>query len=275
MEWIAYLLYGFISGLGQVLLVSTSAHDFFLELMTNFDPAHPLLQLCVHLATLGALCVIFRHRIAHIYRETRIDALPERRRRRQPDVVAVLDGRVALTIAIVSAVALLFSKVLYRHFAQLPIVVVLLLLSGIVIYVPHFLQSGNRESRHLSRLEAGILGLCAALSVLPGVSRMGMLLSAGALRGCGRSYLLDIGCLMLIPVLVGMVLLDLLALAFGAPGITLLLVVYCLLAALTAYCGTCLAVSVMRFLAVNRGYTMFSYFNWGLAVFGFLPYLMI
>ena len=275
MDWLVYIFYGFISGLGQILPVSVGAHDYFLELMTNFRTEQPLLQLSVHLASLLALGLFFRHRIAHIYREMRLASMAPRSRKRQPDLVAVLDGRVLLTMLIPAAIGLLVTRSVASRTASLPLVSLMLLFSGVMLYFPHFLQSGNRDSRHLSRLEAVSFGVCAGLSALPGVSRTGMVLSAGAIRGCERRYALDIAMLLMIPLLALMVVMDLFALGSVWASLSLLQVVYGLLAAAASFGGTCLAIASLRFLAVNRGYTAFSYYNWGLAVFGFILYLVI
>lgn len=276
MNWLAYLFYGFITGMGELMPVSVGAHDYFLGLLSRFDPRQPLLQLFVHAAILLALCIFSRHRATHIYRELQIAAQPARRRKRQPDLVAVLDGRVVLTILLPAAIGVLFSAFIRRSFQNLPLVVVLLLLSGIVIYIPHFLPGANRDSRHLSRMEALVFGILSGLSAFPGVSRVGALISTGALSGCSRAYMLDIAFLLLIPLLALTIVLDLFALlAAGVAAFTWILLLHCLLAAAAAFGGAYLAIAIMRYLSVNMGYTAFSYYNWGLCAFGFILYLMI
>ena len=275
MDWLVYIFYGFISGLGQILPVSVGAHDFFLELMTNFRADQPLLQLSSHFASLLALGLFFRHRIAHIYREMRTASLPAKSRKRQPDLVAVLDGRVLLAMLIPMAIGLLLTRSVTARTANLPMVSLMLLLSGLMLYLPQFLQGANRDSRHLSRLEAFGFGVCAGLSALPGVSRTGMVLSVGAVRGCERRYTLDLSMLAMIPLLLLMMVMDLVGLRLVLTSIGLLQIVYALLAAAASFGATCLAIAAMRFLVVNRGYTVFSYYNWGLAIFGFILYLVI
>lgn len=276
MDWLVYIFYGFITGLGQLLPVSTGAHDFFLEQMTHFDTTQPLMRLFIHVSSLLAVFVFCRYRAFHVYRELRIASQPPRRRKRQPDLMAVLDGRVILIILIPAALGVLLTSVAASVCRSLPAVVVLLILSGLVIYVPHFLMTGNRDSRHASRAEASFLGLCAGLSAFPGISRMGMLLSIGAARGYSRSYLLDIAFLLMLPLLALLILLDLFALlAGGLAGLTLLCALKCLLSGVAAFGGASLAMASMRFLSVNMGYTAFAYYNWGLGIFDFLFYLMI
>lgn len=276
MDWLVYIFVGFMSGLSELMPVSNEAHNYFLQLMTEFDPNQPFLQLCVHLAMLAAVLVLCRHRASYVYREMRMFSQPPRHRKRQPDPMAVMDGKVVLTIALPIAVGLLLPDQLIGRFANLPMVILLLLVSGTVLYVPHFLPGANRDSRHLSQLEALTYGCFTGLAVLPGLSRMGSLLSLGAMRGCGRRYLLDIAFFVLIPVFIVMSAMDLLALLGGGmAALTLLQALQCLLAGAAAFAGACLAIAAMRFVSVNIGYTVFAYYNWGLAIFGFILYLMI
>ena len=275
MNWLVYIFYGFINGMGQVFPVSAGAHDFFLELLTNFETDQPWLQLSVDVAALGALFLFFHHRITHIYREMRIASMAPSRRVRQPDLVAVLDGRVVLTMLLPAVLGLFLTGTITRRYESLPLVFLLLFVSSVVIYVPHFLQGANRDSRHLSRLEAVVFGILAGFSAFPGISRVGMVISVGSARGCGRRYLLDIVCLLLTLLLIMQVVIDLFAVIAVASALSGLHLLHCLLAAAASFGGTCFAIAAMRFLTVNRGYTAFSYYNLGLSIFGFILYLMI
>ncbi len=276
MDWIICIFYGFLSGLGELLPVSAGAHDYFLQMIAGIDSQQPLLRFCIHLATLCALALMCRHRAFHIYREMHIASQSSRRRKRQPDLVAVLDGRVLITMLVPAGIGILMTRWVQAQYGSLLLTVVMLLLSGTAIYVPHYLPSANRDSRHLSRLEAIWFGICAGLAALPGLSRMGGVLSAGAIRGCSRSYMLDIAFLLLMPLLALMAVLDLLALlSAGVATVTFLYLLQCILAGAAAFGGACLATGAMRFVSVNMGYTLFAYYNWGLGIFGFILYLMI
>ena len=268
MNWLIFILYGFVGGLGQLLPVSADAHDYFLRLMTRFEPNQPMLQLCIHMASLAAVLFLCRHRCAHVYREMRIDRQSPRLRKRQPDMVAVLDGKVVRMLFVPVAIGLLLTNYVQARCSGLPMVITLLILSGVLIYLPHFLPGANRDSRHLSPLETLIFGVFGGLSAFCGVSRLGNLLSVGALRGCSRSYMLDIAYLLMIPVLALLVMLDLVALLSGGLAImTWLYFLQCLLAGAAAFGGACFAIAAMRFVSVNMGYTVFAYYNWGLGIF--------
>lgn len=278
MDWnvLLYILYGLILGLGEILPVSPSAHGVLITFMTTWDNQQPLMLLMCHFASLVALVICLRHRIAHIRAELRIASTPPRRRKRQPDLIAVLDGRVITAICVPMAICLLLSRSAYSTFDSLPMLTLMLVISGILVYIPQFLRGANRDARHMSRKDSLILGLCAGLSAIPGISRMGALLSAGLMRGCEKHYILDVALLASIPALVVLILVDAVALiTAGLAGITAMAVLYCALAAAAAFGGTWLAILVMRFLSVNAGYSVFAYYSWGLGLFSFILYLMV
>ena len=271
MDWLITILYGFFTGLGQLLPVSVSAHDYYLGLMTRFDLDQPLLKLWIHMATFGAVLLFYRRRAAHILREIRIKGS-----RRQSDMGALLDGQVVYNMFLPAAVGLLVTGFIQRRFESLPVMVALLTLGGVVLYVPHFLASGNRDSNHLSRLEALIFGLCSALSAIPGISRIGGILSVGALRGCSRGYLLDMIMLMLLPLMLLQICLDVFAvLAAGFGALTILYLLQCVMAGAAAFGGAFLAIRLMRVICANRNFGMFAFYCWGVSLFTFILYLTI
>lgn len=270
------IFYGLISGMGEILPVSASAHGFLLGLMTDRDTTQPLLLLMIHAACLMALLIHSRHRIGYLRREMRLASQPPGRRKRHPDLMAVLDSKVLMTILIPVALGVFLSPLAYQRCTSLPMLALTLIVSGILIYIPHFQPGANRDSRHMSRKDSAILGVCAGLSAFPGISRTGMLISSGLLRGCDKNYILDITLLAMVPVMVCLILTDGVALiAAGVAGITVMALILSLLAAAAAFCGAWLAILILRFVSVNVGYCGFAYYNWGLGLFSFLLYLMI
>ena len=277
MDWniLIYLLYGFIAGLGELLPVSFGAHGQLIELLTRFDSRQPALLLCIHSGCLLAILFSLRTRIGHIYRELRINALPPRKRKRQPDFVAVLDAKVFFTILIPVALGVGFSAVVYQRLAVLPWLSVSLLLGGILLYIPQYLPGANKDSRNLSRKDALILGTSAALGVIPGLSRMGTMISVGLMKGCDRKYILDMAMLTSLPFLLGMMIVDVILMIMVGGAISGMMIVYLLLAFCASFGGSWLAIVIMHFLSMKSNFVGFAYYNWGLAFFAFLVYLMI
>jgi undecaprenyl-diphosphatase len=277
MDWniVYYILYGFLAGLGELLPVSSTAHGYLIQLMSQFDTFAPALLLSVHFACFMAVCVYNRRRIGHIRRELKIASLPANKRKRQPDMVAVLDAKVILTALIPLLIGVGLSSLAFRKLGTLPAISLLLLIGGVVLYIPQYLPGANKDSRSLSRKDALMLGISGAVGVIPGISRIGTIISVGLMKGCDRSYILDIALLASLPVLLGLMIVDCVAIAMAPAAIGLMMLLYCLLAAAAAFGGAWLAMVIMRFLSVKSNFYGFAYYNWGLALFSFLVYLMI
>jgi undecaprenyl-diphosphatase len=277
MDWniLYYILYGFFAGLGELLPVSSTAHGYLIQLMSQFDTFAPALLLSVHFACFMAVCVYNRRRIGHIRRELKIASLPANKRKRQPDMVAVLDAKVILTALIPLLIGVGLSSLAFRKLGTLPAISLLLLIGGVVLYIPQYLPGANKDSRSLSRKDALMLGISGAVGVIPGISRIGTIISVGLMKGCDRGYILDIALLASLPVLLGLMIVDCVAIAMAPAAIGLMMLLYCLLAAAAAFGGAWLAMVIMRFLSVKSNFYGFAYYNWGLALFSFLVYLMI
>lgn len=270
------IVYGFVLGICEILPVSGAAHGYLLNYMTRFDTRQPLMLLLCHLVTLLALLLSMRHRISHIRRELRIASIPAKQRKRQPDLMAVLDGRVVIATCIPMAVGVILTNQAYQTFSSLPMIAAMLVISGVLIYIPHYLRQGNRDSRHYSRKDSIILGLCGGLSAIPGMSRTGGMLSAGSIRGFDKQYILDVVLLSCVPALAILIALDAVALlSAGIAVITTAMLLNSLAAAAAAFLGAWFSILIMRFLSVNTGYLGFAYYSWGLGLFSFVLYLMV
>lgn len=273
---IFYIFYGLVSGLAEFLPVSAAAQGFVLQELTALDTRHPLMLLLIHVAALAAVLIQCRHRIGHMRRELHLEWQAPSKRKRQPDRMTVLDGKIAIYCAIPLVICLAFSNVVYTKIDSMPLLSLLLAISGIAVYLPQFQPGANRDSRHMTPLEAVGLGLLSGCSMFPGISRIGLFLSAGLLRGCDKKYILDIGFLVSVPALAMLVVLDGVTLiAMGFSGISGTMVLFSVLAAAAAFVGAWFACVIMRYLGSNASYSAMAYYNWGLALFLMIIYLMV
>ena len=277
MDWniLYYLLYGFVGGLSELLPVSPAAHGYLVNALTQFPSMEPALMLAIHFAAFLALVINCGHRIGHIYREVKINALPAKDQKRQPDTIAVLDAKVIKTAMLPLVAGILCSVAAYQKLAVLPLLSLLLLLGGIILYIPQFLPGANKDSRSLNHIDSFLLGLASAMGVIPGFSRVGTMISVGMMKGCDRNYILDIALLISVPALLGLMIVDGVMIFAGGTVIVGMMLIYCLLAAVTAFAGAWLAIVIMRYLTVKSNIYGFAYYNWGLCMFSFLLYLMI
>lgn len=275
-QLLQYVFYGLVAGFSQFIPVSSSAHQKLFYLLLKFDSQQALLRLFVHGGALGAFLLFYRQKVSHIYEQFRLTGDPSGRRRRLLDMDAVLDGKLVRTACIPALIGALLSGLATRLPNELLLMAVLLILSGIVIYIPDYFPGGSRRARGAMPVEAFFLGFFAGISVVAGISAMALMLGFGLLKRFDRSYLLDLCILILGVSLVGFLATDLLGiLVSGFSGFEVKNLIGCLLAAAASFGGTVGGILTMRNLAVKTGFSAFAFYNWGLGLFIFILYLML
>lgn len=271
-----YILYGLVAGFSEYTPVSASAHQALFPMILRFDSTWPMLRFFVHAGALGALALLYWQRLNHIYQELRLVSLPHRRRKRPPDMEAVLDARLAMMALIPALIGAVCSAFASKDGANLLLMALLLIGCAAAIYVPDYVPGGNLKTRAMSPLDGLLLGLCAGCSVIPGISRVGLMLSFGLLRKCDRSYILDMALLISGAMLAEMMVVDFISiLVTGFAGFSFLRFLGCLLAAAASFGGGVGAILMMRFLSVKTGFSGFAFYGWGLGLFSFILYLMV
>lgn len=273
---IELFFFGLLSGLAEVLPISAPAHQYLLSYVCGFEGHDPILLLSVHIAVLLALLISCRQRIAHLYRENRIASLKRGRRKRQPDSAAVADWKMMTTALIPIVIGLMLHNIVVLSLESLWGVAIFLILNGIILYVPQYVASGNRDARSLSRVDGLLMGASSITGILPGVSRIAAVSLFGQLRKGNRAYILDMALLLSIFWIAGLLLLDVVAI-FGsaAASLGMLYTLGCLIAAAAAFGGAYSAIILVRYLAVRIGFSGFTYYSWGLGFACFILYLMI
>ncbi len=276
MNYIHSIFYGLISGLAEFFPVSSAAHQLLYTNLLNFQSG-PLFALAIHTGMLFALLLRCRSRLGAIRRERRLARLARRRRRRDPDLRLLLDGQILKTAAVPMLLGMLFYEQACRVGSRLYILALFFILNGIVLFLPQLMPTGNKDSRSMVRLDGLLLGICAAVSVFPGLSRVGFVTAAGTCRGVDRPYITELALLLSVPALLCMLVLDGIAVATSGAisAIALTLMPELLLAAAAAAVGAYLSIGAMRFLAIRTGFGGFSYYCWGLAMFSFILFLTI
>lgn len=275
MQIIHSILCGLISGIAEFFPISTTAHQFLYGYLTGFSQISPFLLLMIDFGLLTSVIVCCRHRLVHIRREIRLASLPKKRRKRMPDMQAVSDFRLVLTAMLPMIIGLILESKAQETFRTLPWVCVTLSITGILLYALQFLPCGNRDSREMNRLEGLTLGALCALSVIPGLSRIALICYFTRKRRCSREYGIDLAFLISIPLLLGMMIIQLIALfSAGTADLTGGMIAAGLLASAAAFGGGLTAIRLMRYLAVKMDFHGFSHYCWGFAVFCFIYYLM-
>lgn len=268
------LIYALFSGFTEFLGVDAPAHQRLIELLTGQKQTDILLPLALHLGSLVAVIVCCWGKLRRILRERRY-TLRSRRLKRPPDPIAQLNLKLLRT----AIAPLVISLFLYQKAGTLVtgflMLAVVLSFNAVVLFAPRLLNSGNKDARSVSPLDGLVIGLGGWFGAIPGFSRMGCLLTAGAVSGLDRGYALDVALLLSIPVLFGLLVMDVVAVVMAKLAITFSTVLIYLLYALISFLGGWISIVLMRYLSVKIGFTHFAYYSFGLALFAFIFYLVI
>lgn len=275
LTWYESILYGLISGLTDILPVSAQAHEMLLLKFFGTGNAPGLLRLLIHLGILGALYYYCMPHITKMLRAKSLSRIPKRRRKRPLDTKSLMDLSLWKTMGIpVILGILLYNKTAFMR-ERLSLMAILLFVNGMVLYIPQFLPGSNKDSRSLSRVEGLLMGLGGAASILPGISAMGTGLSVGSVCGVDRKYCLNMVMLMNMVVMAALAVTDVLSIASNGIGsFSFGILISYILAAVFGFLGAALGIRFMRRLAADKGYAIFAYYCWGIALFTFILNLM-
>jgi undecaprenyl-diphosphatase len=193
------LLVALIQGITEFLPVSSSGHLILLPNLTGFADQGLVIDVAVHLGTLGAVILYFR-------RDVRL-ALS--------GVPRLLTGRIdtpgaklAFLLAVATVPVLLAGLVLKLSgladaMRNVTVIGWTMLIFGVALYWAD--QRGGQAKRDgdWSLRDAVTMGLWQAVALIPGTSRSGITITAGRMLGYDRTSAARLAMLMSIPTILG------------------------------------------------------------------------
>ena len=207
------LLVAIIQGLTEFLPVSSSGHLILLPELTQLDDQGLAIDIAVHLGTLLAVVIYFRHDI-RIAAAGLADLV---RGDRQSRGARLALGLIVATIPAVIVGAIMASYNLSDALRSVSVIGWTMLIFGLVLWWADRTGVGDRDATGWTLKDALVMGLWQVLSLVPGTSRSGITIT-GALRlGFDRESAARLAMLMSIPVILasGVVLVAKLAMGEG------------------------------------------------------------
>lgn len=276
MNWLESIIYGLVAGLTEILPISSQAHRILILNLYGESTEPVLLRMLIHLSVLAGLYYGCQNHITRITRALRLARIPKRRRKRPLDTRSLMDFEILKTMLIPVVLGYLFYNSISGLSANLLWVAACLLINGLILYFPRYLPGGNKDSQNLTRAEGFLMGLGGAVSMLPGVSCVGAVSSIGTACGVDKGYALDLALLIHIPVTIGLIVFDLIAvITQGLSGLSFFTVLSYIVSAVTAFGGVYLGMRIIRSLVKNNSVALFSYYSLGAALFAFILFLNI
>lgn len=274
LTWLQNLILGLISGFAEMLPVSAQAHRLVLLKMFGAEGESAVLRLMIHIGTIGALYFYCKGHIVRMMRAHRLVKIPKNRRKRPLDTDALMDfNLLKFTLIPIVLGFLVYSKLTFLR-ENLLYVAGLLLINGLILYIPQYLPGSNKQSGALSRVDSLFFGLGGVLGSLPGVSSIGAAVSIGSVRGMDLNKALNLALLMNIPVNIGLAFFDLVELLQGGAGsLSFSALFFSLFAAIAAFIGIGFGIRLLKKIVEGVGYSVFGFYSWGAALLTFIFYL--
>jgi undecaprenyl-diphosphatase len=197
------IILGIIQGLTEFLPISSSAHLVITPYLFGWSipPQEGFsFDVLVQLGTLLALILYFRQDLYHIIR-----AVIEGLIRRKP--FAEQDARLGwlLVMATIPAIlaGLFFKNPIERAFSSPRAASLFLIGTAALLVIAEWLGKRLRKLDSLNWLDALLVGIFQAISLLPGISRSGATISGGMIRNLERPAAARFSFLMAVPVMIG------------------------------------------------------------------------
>ena len=273
MNWLEGFIYGLLSGFTEILPVSSQAHQNVLRYLFGIKTTDSVANLIVHIAVLLALLIGCRGILFRLRREQK--NMQRGRRRHSADIRSSYDLRLIRTAIVPSMLFMLFL-IITRKWANNSLLIALFsILNGLIIFLAERFPHGNKDSRHVSVLDAIVFGTIGTLSVLPGVSRVGTSQAYATMRGVDRQQSHNWAMILSIPAVFMLCIFDIVGIAGGMGGAHgFSAIAGYILTGIGAFMGAYLCMLSIRTVIHRINMAGFAYYSWGLALFTFVLYLI-
>ena len=258
---------GVIYALTELLGLSGSGHLAVVNQLFDLDLTHShlLFKALTELAVMIAVTFVYRHDIANMIRDTAgltgFGRQPRKRGARYPEA-RLLFMLVMATVPLL--IMLPFRKDYFRLWNSTSFVGVMFLLNGAVLYICERMIPGKKGLGRMQITDALIIGICQAVAVIPGLSRLALTVTCCEAEGFQKNYAIRFGMLMAIPAMFGAFILSLADAAIA--GITSEDMTVCFAGAAAALLTAVLTTYGFRRLVHRRGYGGLAYYCWVIGV---------
>jgi undecaprenyl-diphosphatase len=246
-------LLGLLQGLTEFLPVSSSGHLVLGQALLGIHVPGVAFEVAVHVATLLAVLVVYRSRIVELVRGLLTG---------DRDSAAYV-GLLVVASVPAAAVGLTARPFFEGAFERPTLAAGFLLLSGVFAWsidrATHRQSAAGAVRDRPSLLGAVVVGLAQALAVLPGISRSGSTVAAGAGTGVGVVRMAEFSFLLSVPAIAGPALVLLVERNGASNGVAALpLVVGFAVATVAGILAIHLFVRMLR----SQHFRWFAYYCW-------------
>ncbi len=277
MSYLSSILMGILQGVAEFLPISSSGHlalfqQFFN--MENYEESQMFFSVLLHFGTLVSIVVYYYRDILEMIREFFLGARDLAQGSKTPPPPA---RRMVLLIIVATLplfAVLPVKKLIENATGNTIFVSLCLLITGCILFVSDRLARGSKTAKNATILDALLVGLAQGFGTLPGISRSGITISAGMMRGYERSFAVRFSFLMSLPAVFGATILELKD-AIEGGGIQAEMIPVCLVGMLVSGVVGYFAIHLVNLLANKGKFGVFAYYCWGVGLVSLIAGLVL
>lgn len=210
MTYISSVLMGILQGVAEFLPISSSGHlalfqHFFS--VENYEETQMFFTVLLHLGTLISVFVYYWKDVLDLIREFFLGLTALFSRRGEHERQTPPPARQLVLLIIVATLPLFLilpvKDLVEGAMNNVHFVSGALLATGFILWFSDRMARGRKTARNATLLDAVLVGIAQALGTLPGISRSGITISAGMLRGFDRTFAVRFSFLMSMPAVLG------------------------------------------------------------------------
>ena len=260
------LLYGLISGITEILPVSSSGHQAVFRKVFGESEHFGIYNIFIHIGILLALIYtckpLFRTIGAAKTRSANRNRISHNRRIVKDATPAFVIVSLALIFFCSTNLSLIWIAALF-------------VINGFILFLPQYIAQGNKDGRSMSVLDSVLIGFTGALSAFPGLSRIASTTTVVSVRGGDVHHGVIWSLALSVPAMIILIFADIYAAINLGISFYFSQFFHYLIAFAGAFCGCYLAVGALRRLAKTIGLAVLSYYCWGMAILTFILFLMV
>jgi undecaprenyl-diphosphatase len=231
--------------------------------MTTTENGHLFFDVLLHFGTLISICVVYWQDIVNMVLDLKrlFGGAAAGRTGGTKDLSA---ARLFLMIVIGTLPLFLVLPVndyVEQLYDRTVFIGAALILTGCMLFVSDRMARGTRTEKTMRVRDALIIGVCQAVATIPGLSRSGTTITAGAATGLDREFAVRFSFLLSLPAVLGANILTLVK-AVKA-GIDASLIPAYLIGMVVAMVSGIFAISVVKRIASKAKFGYFAYYCWG------------
>ena len=208
MTYLFSVLMGVLQGVAEFLPISSSGHLALFQHffgVENYEETQMFFTVLLHLGTLISVCVYYWRDVIDMIREFFL-GIRDLTVRRGGGAPPPPTRRLVMMIIVATLplFAILPVKGLVEDaMSNVTFVSVALLATGFILFFSDRMARGRKNARNATVAGALLVGCAQAVGTLPGISRSGITISAGLLRGFDRTFAVRFSFLMSLPAVLG------------------------------------------------------------------------